>query len=451
MKKKTLSCVLLCAALVLAALGTACNTDSPAEGEIAFTITFDSMGGSAVPGQTVAPGGLIQEPRLPTKDGYVFNRWNLDPEGVERWIFLPTALLQADTVSQNITLYAGWLVDQPVNISFYLHEADYTANPKIPIHTVEKHMLDFAHLRDECTPLANAYPGYLFLHWYRAGDTGKTPVPNILVQENSYDFIADWIGAVAVTFDTCGGTPISPVTVGLGAKINTANYNPSFGSALFEGWYFDTLYTQRVPDELEVTQSITLYARWFTMADRLKYSGVWKHPDGKITYIVNSNLTAWYYNEDGSVIDAMRWRPLVINGKTVSLNDDGDILYFDDVPYEKAKVDERKTIGGNADLSRRWVYADRFTGVYFVLKSDGTGSIEYQNIGVTPNIRMITNMWYTFDDDNVYMLSEDGDVLLTIEYDIQEGSDPTTGRLVDWLGKYKNIELQSGGAGVGLD
>jgi uncharacterized repeat protein (TIGR02543 family) len=65
-----------------------------------YTVTFDSRGGSSVDAVTVNEGartGTLQEP---SKAGYTFAGWYVDPEGTTAW---------ADgAVTGNITLYAKW-------------------------------------------------------------------------------------------------------------------------------------------------------------------------------------------------------------------------------------------------------------------------------------------------------------------------------------------------------
>lgn len=69
----------------------------------AYTVTFDSRGGSAVSALTgVHPGETIAAPAAPTRDGYVFGGWYRDAAGADAWDF------DADTVAADITLYAKW-------------------------------------------------------------------------------------------------------------------------------------------------------------------------------------------------------------------------------------------------------------------------------------------------------------------------------------------------------
>lgn len=68
------------------------------------TVHFDSMGGSAVPDQSVLFGEKLQEPEKPTREGYTFTGWYSDIYLKHLWNF------DEDTVKENMTLYAGWQI-----------------------------------------------------------------------------------------------------------------------------------------------------------------------------------------------------------------------------------------------------------------------------------------------------------------------------------------------------
>lgn len=67
-----------------------------------FTVTFDSCGGSDVASQKLQYGELLTDVEEPTREGYRFTGWYLDTYGQLPWD------LSTDTVTQDITLYAGW-------------------------------------------------------------------------------------------------------------------------------------------------------------------------------------------------------------------------------------------------------------------------------------------------------------------------------------------------------
>ena len=66
------------------------------------TVTFNSMGGSAVDSVRVADGAKITEPDDPTLDGYTFAGWFSDLGLTDEWTFA------TDTVESDMMLYAKW-------------------------------------------------------------------------------------------------------------------------------------------------------------------------------------------------------------------------------------------------------------------------------------------------------------------------------------------------------
>lgn len=75
-----------------------------------YEIDFDLNGGEgAVPKmQAVRYGGLLQEPEMPQRRGYVFKGWYLDSAGTESacWDFYQT--IERNTDTRKATLYAKW-------------------------------------------------------------------------------------------------------------------------------------------------------------------------------------------------------------------------------------------------------------------------------------------------------------------------------------------------------
>ena len=69
------------------------------------TVTFDSNGGSDLSPVYVGNGGHVLEPAAPTRSGYTFTGWYSDADLTTAWDF------EADTVSGDMTLYAGWRVN----------------------------------------------------------------------------------------------------------------------------------------------------------------------------------------------------------------------------------------------------------------------------------------------------------------------------------------------------
>ena len=120
-KKSFLLFVILCCITILVACAlVACNPSSnqgeqgqndgndggPDDGgEIYYTVTFDSQGGSMVQSVRVKSGDKLTAPANPTRTSYNFSGWYKDSAYTKIWDF------SVEQVTQDITLYARWIAE----------------------------------------------------------------------------------------------------------------------------------------------------------------------------------------------------------------------------------------------------------------------------------------------------------------------------------------------------
>jgi len=71
-------------------------------GSGAYTVTFDSQGGSTVASISATSGAVIAAPTAPTKTGVTFGGWYKEAACTTAWVFA------SDVVTANLTLYAKW-------------------------------------------------------------------------------------------------------------------------------------------------------------------------------------------------------------------------------------------------------------------------------------------------------------------------------------------------------
>ena len=172
------------------------------------TIKFMSNGGSDVPDQTVPYGEKISKPEDPVREGYTFEAWYKNLDRTEKWDF------EKDTVSGNMTLYAGW-----------------TLGESAP-----------AHQGGGISPL-----------WWLL----VLPVLALLAL-----LLFVLLGKKRVDFDTRGGTELESVTVRKGEKLDPP-MTPVKAGAMFAGWYCDSRCTEPWNfEEDTVENNMTLYANW---------------------------------------------------------------------------------------------------------------------------------------------------------------------------------------------
>ena len=116
--------------------------------------------------------------------------------------------------------------------------------------------------------------------WYNIKNvyakTGTTEITKVSGEENTYSFTmpASDITIVAVaerpnftvTFDSQGGSAVTPATVANGAAL-TKPAAPSWAGRGFAGWYTDAACTTKYDFTKHVIRDLTLYARWFLWGD----------------------------------------------------------------------------------------------------------------------------------------------------------------------------------------
>lgn len=120
MKMKYLKALLVCAlAVVLTCCFTfltACDPEeTPNENEHTVTFDLNYEGAPAAQTQNIEDGATVAEPSEPVRDGYTFDGWYLEAGCVNSYSF-------AEPVTEDITLYAGWLDDSK---TYYTITFDY--------------------------------------------------------------------------------------------------------------------------------------------------------------------------------------------------------------------------------------------------------------------------------------------------------------------------------------
>lgn len=79
-----------------------------------FTVSFNSMGGSAIPSQTVEPGGRVSAPASsPVKEGFAFAGWFSDESCSQKFLF-------SYPIREDTTAYAKWIE--------HIHSFTYSAD-----------------------------------------------------------------------------------------------------------------------------------------------------------------------------------------------------------------------------------------------------------------------------------------------------------------------------------
>ena len=213
-----------------------------------YTITF-YIDGEAVDSIETSGNERLTLPAAPEKDDHTFEGWFFD-NGT--WQERLTANTYEETpLTEDVSVYAyykkigGSEPEQPQEYTV-IFEVDH-GTPIAPITTS----------RIDEEPQTTRY-GYTFAGWYKDGGFVKKAVFPYEVTEDQ-TLYAKWEkNKYTVRFDTDGGTYVSDMIVSV---IDRSPETTKDGYE-FEGWYTDKTFSNKISFPYEVTENLTLYAKW---------------------------------------------------------------------------------------------------------------------------------------------------------------------------------------------
>ncbi len=214
------------------------------------TVTFNSDGAVYVT-KTVNIGesiGSVAWPADPTQSGYTFGGWFTGENGTG------TEFTSATQVDSTITVYAKWTLNPPEQYTVSFETNGGTAVSPITLNSGTQ---------IETAPVTTK-EGFSFVGWYT--DSGfntefdfDTPIVNSII------LYAKWTvnppEQYTVSFETNGGTAVTPITLNSGTQIVTAPVTTKTWYS-FTGWYIDSEFNTEFDFDTPITNNITLYAKW---------------------------------------------------------------------------------------------------------------------------------------------------------------------------------------------
>jgi uncharacterized repeat protein (TIGR02543 family) len=172
--------------LALVCVGFSCELpsvgDPGGDESVTYTVTFESNGGDPVAQQVVASGGKVIKPTDPTKESFTFQGWFKEVALMTLWDF------DADTVTQDLTLYAGW-----ESTARYVHfnanggTGSFDSLQCTPGETQSLPFMDTQITRE----------GYKFISWNtvadRIGGTEYMQQANVTLTDSNLTLYAQWV------------------------------------------------------------------------------------------------------------------------------------------------------------------------------------------------------------------------------------------------------------------
>ena len=246
---------------------------------ISYTVSFNSNGGTYVSDQSVTGGSKATVPSTePTKSStvstnYTFGGWYASSD--EGKTLFAEAFDFDTAITSNITLYAKWNESVRTYTVTFNSQGGTEVSPQTIIGG-NKATAPSVVPTKESTVSSN----YTFDGWYQAGIYGATDL-----YRDAFDFdtaitsditlYAKWSESnitYTVSFDSKGGTEVSPQSVIGGKRVIKPSAVPTkeptaYTYFTFDGWYTstdggETLSETEFDYNTSITDDITLYAKW---------------------------------------------------------------------------------------------------------------------------------------------------------------------------------------------
>lgn len=225
------------------------NTTLYAKWVVAYTVEFDSQGGSNI----VALEGIRQDSKItetpnPTRNGYSFEGWYKDSDCTIEWDF------NVDIVDSDITLYAKWLV--------VLYTVNFNSQGGTDVGSVEN-ILYGTKISEPVSPVKSKH---VFGGWYRDSSYDQRYYFTTDMVTSSMTLYAKWFPPVTVMFDSQGGSSIPSISGIIYRDIIAEPTAPTKNGYVFGGWYSESYCLNQWNFGTDmVTSDMTLYAKWLAL------------------------------------------------------------------------------------------------------------------------------------------------------------------------------------------
>lgn len=209
------------------------------------TLTFNTMGGSAIAPLVRPLGSLITPPNInPTKPGYTFGYWYADEACTQLYVF--------DRMEESRTVYAKWTPNASFTLTFMTNcptEIPAITAPYGAAYTI---------------PANPTWSGFTFLGWYTDADLTQAITLNGFMGP-SITLYGKWSadGDYTVTFVT-DGSAVEPITQ-RGFTAVAAQHSTLAGK-VFAGWYLESTFINKW-DGIMPAKNISVYAKFEIMSE----------------------------------------------------------------------------------------------------------------------------------------------------------------------------------------
>lgn len=384
-----------------------------------FTVTFNANAGEAEVTKIPAPitevlkGVKIVKPAEdPVRLGFTFNGWYTTAECKTIWNF------SINTVNKDLTLYAKWIDAALTTYTITFDTGD--SGWKIPSVTeVEGTKVDvLAYYYNASYSYMLTSPDFAVSDIYcEAGYINKLEDDSTVDYKNleltaDITFYVKMVPYITLTLDANGGkfssgeTSVSKeITKGSSLSWILEDYKPTKGGSVFGGWSTSATENEPVDGDSPVTESITLYAYWFTLNTAV--TGYWVLDD-------DSSSNFFYLGSDGSgcYVTSDGFFPVTFNDSTITYRGSSHEYTLEEGIFTVEDISSPISYKRPSALGPTGTYA---TGKYIALGSvftvGATGSLMVESLNEDGFSLTCT---CSVDSDNFWLLDSEGKALLSI-------------------------------------
>ena len=229
-----------------------------------YIVNFDSNGGTQVEPIKSYYQDNIEEPEIPTKEGYAFEGWYTDSNLTNKYDFNSKIL-------SNITLYGKWAKDK--------YTISFNSNGGTAVKSITNYYEE-----EVIEPSIPTKVGHTFTGWYKDEELTQLYTFSTIPSQNIILY-AGWIkNKYIISFNSNGGTIVNSITKYYKEKL-IEPIPPVKEGYTFAGWYEDGKLTKKYLFDTVLAKDITLYAKWNKNEVKKPVSPV----NNKYTISFNSN------------------------------------------------------------------------------------------------------------------------------------------------------------------
>jgi uncharacterized repeat protein (TIGR02543 family) len=263
-----------------------------------FLVSFNSNGGTIIPDQVIASGGLVTRPVI-TKPGVYFNGWYKEDVFTTKWNFTE------DSVTAGTTLYAKWTETAPstVTITFNPDNGNEVTSLSISYNA----SVPATYFGTGVNVPIKA--GYRFTGW----KNGTATITNTTKFPQDADLTAVWVWQVTVKFNkgSIQDTPVSgtaPADVVIDNNTTLGNNCPTpvLPPSLEEDWEFAGWFNNNQQytgfDRINTTEAeFILTARWSEIDKNIYTQNPAIHPGNHFVEMYNNATKTVTANESFTI------------------------------------------------------------------------------------------------------------------------------------------------------